>query len=804
MKHATRLVCLVIFLAGICKAQSISVTGPLGADAAQTLPVTISCSGDKFLDCIISGSFTTCTSNLQRIYLKRDQTILQADSIKLPSNTVAIAYFKFPLAATVGSWDVAAEHTYGTTLLQSSGFAINNLANPVIDSISPVSAPWKKKLTMTINANHAHFKFVQTTSAENNIVKIWLSKGIKEIPADSFKITNSNLCNAFFTIPDSCDTGLYNVNVEQGNGRPTAVLAGKFNIFAVWAVPSIPVVVAHWSFDSFTGSSCRDVTGHGYDAIGTGTGLEQAPGIKGNALGCKGGNFEMLVSKSSDSFILNKFSIEFWYYSAIDPATQIAASNGLFTFNNIQTGVRNGYGLDIKSDGRLCFGMAASNGGSWISAYSTTVLKAQTWYFIVASFDSTFLRVYVNGALEGSTAYSGTFPPPNSNAQIGFQKRMDGSSNYWANGRFDEMKLFNYPLKADSVTAHYKMTDTAYPVPRLIPYTPNPTYNRRPRLQWYSDSSMSTFRIQLSATQTFSSLFISVPTTDTSYMPTVDLPFGTNYWRVCNDADTSRWSKVSSVTVLDTTVPLLIHYSPDPTHNRKPVLLWHRVTGSTAYTVQISSAPGFASPFISDAVSDTVYAVSVNLPLSTIYWRVKSSLNIQYSPPDTFVVLNDSIPLLIPMAPDTQNNRRPSFRWYKAIGASSYRIQIDTIGTFANPFISTPVTDTIYTPLANLPTGRIFWRVSSNTIQDRYSPPDTFQIMTGTSVNSQLLIGITAKMANIQLFTLDGRLLENMTITKERQLTGLFDHKKYRPGVYICRVVYGKSDIQTKKIMIKR
>jgi hypothetical protein len=117
--------------------------------------------------------------------------------------------------------------------------------------------------------------------------------------------------------------------------------------------------------------------------------------------------------------------MELLYYSNINPSAQINASNALLHYHYIQSGVRNGWGLDIKDNGRLCFGMARRDGSDWVAAFSVTSLKASTWYHIVATYDSANMKMYVNGLLESTSPYAGTYPAPSIDAYLGCQKRMD-------------------------------------------------------------------------------------------------------------------------------------------------------------------------------------------------------------------------------------------------------------------------------------------------------------------------------------------------------------------------------------------
>jgi hypothetical protein len=299
-------------------------------------------------------------------------------------------------------------------------------------------------------------------------------------------------------------------------------------------------------------------------------------------------------------------------------------------------------------------------------------------------------------------------------------------------GANEQVQAANFKGKIDEI--RISSIDRFAPLPiSIIPYVPNPTYNQLPILRWHSDSSVSVYRIQVDTNQSFLSPVISVPTADTFFTPLVNLPFNTYYWRVGDNESTINWSPISSLIIQDSLVPILIPYSPDPTRNRTPVLAWHPVNGASSYNVQISTFPTFLSLYSSNAVTDTFYTPQANLPIGKIYWRVNSGHGNQYSIPDTLTILNDSIPWLIPMAPDTQANRRPQFRWHPAVGSSTYIIQIDSLGTFFNPFTILPLNDTTYTPILNLPIGRICWRVGVEKNSIVYSSVDTFWTLNGTT-----------------------------------------------------------------------
>ncbi|MBN1131264.1 MAG: hypothetical protein JXA71_19905 [Chitinispirillaceae bacterium] len=218
--------------------------------------------------------------------------------------------------------------------------------------------------------------------------------------------------------------------------------------------------IAHWSFDSSSGSTYYDVTGNGYDAIATGTGVGVDSGVRGRALSCPDSGYEISVNNSTNNFNLTLFSIECWAYLNVSPSQYPYDAIKLFEYQSLApTGdTRNGYTLYIEPSGHVAFSMSSNSGGAWEQATSSASIAAQTWYFITAVYDSFCLRIYINGTLNASYAYQGTYVNPAVNARIACQRRTDGSVSRYLNGRIDELKLYNYALPADSIAAHYLTT----------------------------------------------------------------------------------------------------------------------------------------------------------------------------------------------------------------------------------------------------------------------------------------------------------------------------------------------------------
>ncbi len=478
------------------------------------------------------------------------------------------------------------------------------------------------------------------------------------------------------------------------------------------------------------------LNGNGYDLSdhgnnGTIYNATSVPGMHGSALYFNGYSSYVSIPDNSSFTFTNGLSISAWIRpEAKDMWYRIVSKEAITT----TTIPQNEWQLGMSMAGGLYFGVEQGSDQFYINGSGQIALN--TWIHVTGTWDGSTMRIYLNGILQSEIVHA--TPPINrstNNVYIG----MSGDSRYYFKGIIDELMIFNRgltPAEVDSIYNGSYYPGQVSPYPVLIPYIPNPTFNRRPQLCWHSNSSISTFRVQVSPNQSFSSLTISVPISDTFFVPTANLPIGVNYWRVRNDADSFSCSSVSSFTIQDSTIPILVPYMPDPTRNRKPVFAWHRVPGATSYNIQIGTYPSFYSNFLSDGIADTIYPVAFSLPVGTIYWHVNSNLNPVFSSPDTLTILNDSIPWLIPMVSDTQYNRMPIFKWHPATAAIQYRIQIDTVGNFYNPYISLPIQapDTVYVPTVKLPLGRIFWRVGGS-IANCYSSNDTFWVGLQQSTN---------------------------------------------------------------------
>jgi hypothetical protein len=166
-------------------------------------------------------------------------------------------------------------------------------------------------------------------------------------------------------------------------------------------------------------------------------------------------------------------------------------------------------------------------------------------------------------------------------------------------------------------------------------------------------------------------------------------------------------------------VPELIDVS-SPTYERRPELKWNSVDSATDYTLKIDTTTSFSSPLVQLSVSDTAFTPLSDLPYGWIYWQVKADNTALSSKIGSFYLQDSLTPIPIPCDPDPTKERRPVFSWHEVAGASNYTLAIDTSALFTRPLVTLTVSDTTFTPLSDLPTGTVYWKVKSD-LADSYS-----------------------------------------------------------------------------------
>ena len=121
------------------------------------------------------------------------------------------------------------------------------------------------------------------------------------------------------------------------------------------------------------------------------------------------------------------------------------------TYGTTAIGISTGAAyIEMQSNGTIQAGVRV---GSTQSVTSTTSLTAGNWSHISITIDSSSLKLYINGNLEGTTSFTFTSTASNSqNLVIGYEVR--NNNHYW-NGKMSDIKVFDRALSAAEVTAQF-------------------------------------------------------------------------------------------------------------------------------------------------------------------------------------------------------------------------------------------------------------------------------------------------------------------------------------------------------------
>jgi hypothetical protein len=337
-----------------------------------------------------------------------------------------------------------------------------------------------------------------------------------------------------------------------------------------------------------------------------------------------------------------------------------------------------------------------------------------TSYQVQVSTDPTFATTFID-----KTTTSSSFPvttPFSPNTKYYWRVQALGSNGHtsnWTSASYFRAAMLPTSLMAPANAASPSMT----------------TF--RPSFSWNTVSGASSYTIQISVTNAFTSAVINTKASGTSYLPTIDLPLNkVLYWRVRAEGANgpSLWSPVWTFTSANppSTPVLSFPVSNGLVTSYTPTFIWKASTlpvGVTLsfYQIQVSTDASFATTsFIDQKVTQPSYPVSSPslAPNTKYYWRVQAVGSNSHSSNWSGVAYFRSaiVPasLLSPANGASVTTTLPSFDWSDVTGVSSYTIQVSTSSTFATSTLKKAVTSSAYTATTALPAhSTLYWRVQA-------------------------------------------------------------------------------------------
>jgi hypothetical protein len=253
-------------------------------------------------------------------------------------------------------------------------------------------------------------------------------------------------------------------------------------------------------------------------------------------------------------------------------------------------------------------------------------------------------------------------------------------------------------------------------------------------LSWTGVDGATQYDVQVDDDGSFGSPEVAVTTTNTRYVPTVNLKAGTAYWRVRarSSSDSSSWSSGSFGTASVS--------SPSPLSpangaalaqpNNAPLLSWSAVAGATSYTVEVDPDNDFVGA-ASYSTKSTSLVVPDPLAGGDWFWRVTASrgngLNSLPSASFSFDITSLNAPVRS-YPPNDANFALQDvvLDWAPVPGAKSYDIQVSSSIDFTAGGSLTEtrngIVGTRYSPPTSYDNKQYYWHVRAVDQADQATP----------------------------------------------------------------------------------
>ncbi len=202
-----------------------------------------------------------------------------------------------------------------------------------------------------------------------------------------------------------------------------------------WEVLNLHMDEASWVG---TADEVVDMSGEGNHGTAAGGATTTSSGKVGRA-----GSFDASAQKylnTSATSVATTLTLEAWIYPTAYPGERATIIQGMTS---------NGYYLSLASDGSLqCYWYSTTPVGYHSSGASTVSLNA--WSHVVATWDGSNVRLYVNGVQKNTVAVTG--------AGVASTINRIGAENVARQfvGTIDEVRIYSVALSAEEIFRHYE------------------------------------------------------------------------------------------------------------------------------------------------------------------------------------------------------------------------------------------------------------------------------------------------------------------------------------------------------------
>jgi PKD repeat protein len=164
------------------------------------------------------------------------------------------------------------------------------------------------------------------------------------------------------------------------------------------------------------------------------------------------------------SFPVNAFTFAGWIY-----CENINQSNLNAIISRMNYAYPGGFEFRVEPDSRLQ--MVVADQGGFNNTYTDAGINTNQWYFVVSTYDSSNVKIYVNSNLVGSNPCGFNLI---SGGEIDFGTRPNnGIHDGWFNGVIDDFRIFNRALSGEEILEFFLENQISTPEICIVSVTPD-------------------------------------------------------------------------------------------------------------------------------------------------------------------------------------------------------------------------------------------------------------------------------------------------------------------------------------------
>ncbi|WP_162097766.1 LamG-like jellyroll fold domain-containing protein, partial [Gillisia marina] len=411
--------------------------------------------------------------------------------------------------------------------------------------------------------------------------------------------------------------GLANNAIYYWRVRSTTS-TGESEWSSIWNFKTTPasanaILVGHWKLEEGSGNNLIDVSEHSNNANVTGNPIWEV-GKDGLGLRFNNPNQVANVIDNASLDITDAMTIATWVRpekTAIQYLVKKADHNNI-----------NGYELSLSVDGNVFFRFNQNSSGDTFRVDSQVdyPTDGETWMHIAATYNGSFLRIYIDGVENNSISLSSASPISINQLPLSIGSGNDGLRSF--EGTMDEIRLYKTALSASEI---FYMANSPLPVSPsndAIEVSVNPT------LSWTPLNGADTYEIQVATDMNFVNKIVDLNGLSDISVQVSSLTNNRLYfWRIRgkNNTGTGIWSDTWSFTTIPLAPVLLSPEDLSINISVTPSLSWNTSTGADTYTLEVAEDSSFNTIIDTQSGLTGTSVIPVGLSYSTTYyWRVFS------------------------------------------------------------------------------------------------------------------------------------------------------------------------------------